>query len=46
MIVITGGRGDRDFLEDAKAFGAEWTFTKPLALDPFLAAVQEGFTQA
>jgi CheY-like chemotaxis protein len=46
VIAITGGTGDRDFLEDAKAFGAEWTFTKPLALDRFLAAVREAFAQA
>jgi CheY-like chemotaxis protein len=41
VIAITGGTGDRDFLEDAQAFGAEWVFTKPLALDSVLAAVRE-----
>ena len=43
VIAITGGIGD--FLEDAKAFGAGWAFTKPLALDQFLAAVREAFAR-
>ncbi len=46
VIAITGGTGDRDFLEDAKAFGAEWVFTKPLVLDQVLAAVREAFARA
>jgi CheY-like chemotaxis protein len=44
VMAITGGTGDRDFLEAAKAFGAKWTFTKPLPLDRFLAAVRDAFT--
>ncbi len=46
VIAITGGTGDRNFLEDAIAFGAEWVFTKPLALDQVLAAVREAFARA
>jgi CheY-like chemotaxis protein len=46
VIAITGGRGDLDFLEDAKAFGAEWAFTKPLVLKQFLAAVREAVARA
>ncbi len=41
IIAITGGSGDRNFLDVAKLFGARRTLTKPFELDKLLGAVQE-----
>ena len=41
VIAITGGSGDRNFLDVAKLFGARRTLTKPFELDNLLAAVRE-----
>lgn len=41
VIAITGGSGDRNFLDVAKLFGARKTLTKPFELDHLLEAVRE-----
>ena len=41
IIVITGGSGQRDFLEVAKILGAHRTMRKPVTIAELLQAVQE-----
>jgi len=41
IIVLTGGSGQRDFLEVAKLLGAHRTMRKPLTIAELLQAVQE-----
>lgn len=41
VIAITGGSGDRNFLDVAKLFGARKTLTKPFELDRLLETVRE-----
>ncbi len=41
IIAITGGSGDRNFLDVAKLFGARRTLSKPFELDRLLGAVKE-----
>ncbi|MEE8493291.1 MAG: response regulator [Nitrospirales bacterium] len=41
IIAITGGSGERNFLDVAKLFGARRTLAKPFGLDRLLEAVQE-----
>ena len=41
IIVITGGSGQRDFLEVAKLLGAHRTMRKPITVAELLQAVQE-----
>jgi CheY-like chemotaxis protein len=41
IIVLTGGSGQRDFLEVAKLLGAHRTMKKPVTITELLQAVQE-----
>ncbi len=41
IIAMTGGSGDRNFLDVAKLFGARRTLTKPFELAKLLGAVNE-----